>query len=82
METHTFALADSAHVNRKVSECRIALNAVERHSPVIRGEPGDDPLLGAITLEVLGLFLDPLQARTPPNEAPPRLIPSPFPIGR
>jgi predicted aspartyl protease len=66
MEKHTFTLADGTHVERKVSECRIALNGVERHSPVILGEPGDDPLLGAITLEVLGLVLDPFKRELRP----------------
>jgi hypothetical protein len=28
---------------------------------VILGEPGDEPLLGVITLEVLGLVLDPFK---------------------
>jgi clan AA aspartic protease len=66
MEKHTFTLADGTHIDRKVSECRIALNGVERHSPVILGEPGDDPLLGAITLEVLGLVLDPFKRELRP----------------
>ncbi len=33
----------------------------ERHSPVVLGIPGDEPLLGVIALEILGLVLDPLQ---------------------
>jgi predicted aspartyl protease len=46
MEKQTFTLADGTHVDRKISECRIALNGIERHSPVILGEPDDEPLFG------------------------------------
>ncbi|HEY4232027.1 MAG TPA: aspartyl protease family protein [Lacipirellulaceae bacterium] len=60
-ETFQFILADGTKITRDVSECRIALNGTERHSPVILGAPGDEPLLGVITLEILGLVLDPFQ---------------------
>ena len=66
METLTFTLADGTDIEREVSECRIALNGVERHTPVILGEPGDEPLLGVITLEVLGLVLDPFKRELRP----------------
>jgi clan AA aspartic protease len=55
----TFTLADGTEIKRDVSECHIAMNQVDGHTPVILGEPGDDPLLGAVTLEVLGLVLNP-----------------------
>ena len=29
------------------------------HSPVILGEPEDEPLLGVVTLEILGLVFNP-----------------------
>ena len=35
-------------------------------APVIFGEPGDEPLLGATTLESLGLVLDPFKRRLIP----------------
>lgn len=54
-------LADGTSVSRRVSECHIALAGEEGHTPVLLGEPGDDALLGAVTLEVLGLVLDPFQ---------------------
>ena len=66
METLTFTFADGTDIERDVSECRIALNGVERHSPVILGKPGDDALLGVITLEVLGLVLDPFKRKLRP----------------
>jgi clan AA aspartic protease len=66
MEKQTFTLADGTHVDRKISECRISLNGIERHSPVILGEPDDEPLLGVLTLEVLGLVLDPFKRELRP----------------
>ena len=57
--TVTFALADGSKVERAVSECHIALDAGDGHSPVILGEPGDDALLGVVTLENIGLVFNP-----------------------
>ena len=54
-----FTLADGTPVERKVSEGHIALPQGEGHTPVILGEPGDEPLLGVVTLEILGLVLNP-----------------------
>jgi len=54
-----FTLADGTTIERKVSECHIALPQGEGHTPVILGEPGDEPLLGVVTLEILGLVLNP-----------------------
>jgi clan AA aspartic protease len=54
-------LADGTTIARNVSECHIALAGHEGHTPVILGEPGDEPLLGVVTLEILGLMLDPLK---------------------
>jgi hypothetical protein len=31
------------------------------HSPVILGEPGDEALLGSVTLEIMGLVLNPFK---------------------
>lgn len=55
----TFTLADSTMIERKVSECHIALPQGEAYTPMILGEPGDEPLLGMVTLEILGLVLNP-----------------------
>ena len=54
-----FTLADGAIVKRNISECYIVLPQGEGHTPVILGEPGDEALLGAVTLEILGLVLNP-----------------------
>jgi hypothetical protein len=42
-----------------VSECHLSLPLGEGHTPVILGDPGDEALLGVITLEELGLVLNP-----------------------
>ena len=55
----SFALADGSKITRQVSECRFSLVGEEAHSPVVLGEPGDAAVLGAVTLETLGLVLSP-----------------------
>lgn len=64
--TQSFVLADGTEIQRKVSECHIRLPQGEGHTPVILGEPGDEPLLGVVTLEILGLVLDPFRRRLQP----------------
>jgi predicted aspartyl protease len=59
MRRATFVLADGTHIDRELSECRIALPQGEGHSPVILGEADDAAVLGIITLEKLGLVLHP-----------------------
>ena len=55
-----FVLADGTSVGRSISYCYVAWPQGEGYSPVILGEPGDDQaLLGAVTLENLGLVLNP-----------------------
>ena len=56
-----FRLADGTAVSRNVSYCYIALPHAEGYTPIILGEPGDDQaLLGVVTLENLGLMLNPI----------------------
>lgn len=57
----TFTLADGTPIQRQVSECHIFLAGLDGHTPVVLGEPGDEALLGAVTLEILGLVLDPFK---------------------
>jgi clan AA aspartic protease len=65
-KTASFTLADGTSIERKVSECHIALAGEDGHTPVILGEPGDEALLGVITLENLGLVLDPFKRTLQP----------------
>ena len=61
-----FSLADGTTIERHVSECHLSLPQGEGHTPVILGEPGDEALLGAITLEELGLVLNPFTRKLQP----------------
>jgi aspartyl protease family protein len=60
------ALADGTLIERQVSECHISLPQGDGHTPVILGEPGDEALLGIITLENLGLVLNPFSRTLQP----------------
>ena len=62
----TFVLADGTTIERDVSECHITLAQGEGHMPVILGEPGDEALLGVVTLEILGLVLHPFNRTLQP----------------
>ncbi len=64
--TASFTLADGTTITRRISECHIVLAGEEGHTPVILGEPSDEPLLGVVTLEVLGLVLDPFKRTLQP----------------
>ncbi len=65
----SFSLADGTQVARRISECRLSLEQGEDHTPVILGEPGDEGLLGAVTLEILGLVLNPFSRTLHPMRA-------------
>lgn len=60
MDRAEFALADGSVISRDVSECRFEIHGKAATSPVVLGEGGEGPLLGAVTLETLGLMLNPL----------------------
>ncbi len=62
----TFSLADGSSIDRPVSECHIRLQHGDGHTPVILGEPGDDPLLGIVTLQEVGLVLHPFKRTLEP----------------
>ncbi len=64
--TMDFTLVDGTRIPRGISECRLSLPQGEAHTPVILGEPGDEPLLGAVTLEILGLVLNPFNRTLQP----------------
>lgn len=61
-----FILADGTTLTRQISECRISLDDQEGHTPVILGEPGDEALLGTVTLEEFGLVLNPFSRTLQP----------------
>ena len=61
-----FSLADGTAIDRDVSECYLELPQGDGHSPVVLGQPGDQPLLGVVTLEILGLILNPFNRTLQP----------------
>jgi clan AA aspartic protease len=54
-----FELADGRSVRREVGEAAFRIDGRVRVSPVIFGRATDEPLLGVVTLESLGLAVDP-----------------------
>lgn len=56
-----FAPADGTIISRSVSECAFVYRGISRHSLVILSDEGDPELLGAVTLETLGLVLNPFK---------------------
>lgn len=64
----SFTLADGTVITRPVSECQVELGDQQAHTPVVLGDPGDEALLGAVTLEVFGLVLNPLRRTFQPMQ--------------
>jgi predicted aspartyl protease len=60
-----FSLADGT-IRRQVGDAYFELKREDGASPVIFGEEGDKPLLGATTLGSIGLVLDPFKRRLIP----------------
>ncbi len=58
--TVEFSLADGTIISRQVSECRFTIEGQSATSPVVLGASEDAPLLGAVTLETIGLMVNPL----------------------
>ena len=64
--TKTFTLADGSEIKRKIGDAIFKLNGHQGASPVIFGEKGDSTLLGIVSLEALGLLLDPIRRELRP----------------
>ncbi len=60
-EVQTFALADGETARRSIGDVRYEIDRCSAAAPVIFGRRGDASLLGVVTLEALGLRLDPLR---------------------
>ncbi len=61
-----FRLADGTKIERRKGIALFRYGEKEGGADVIFGEPGDSVLLGALTLEALGLALDPLRRELRP----------------
>ena len=59
----TFSLADGRLIKRKVGSAFYEFEGIEAAAPILFGEKGDSLLLGAFTLEALGLTLDPFKRK-------------------
>jgi clan AA aspartic protease len=66
LERVSFRLADERTVEYPVGEVRIRLDGRERMTVVIFGPEGATPLLGATTLELFNLAVDPVGKRLVP----------------
>ena len=65
-KTLDFTLADGTMVTRDAGDAYFEYRGDGGAAPVIFGEDGDEPLLGATTLESLGLVLNPFQRELHP----------------
>src|SRR3989442_453370 len=61
-----FSMADGTILTRQVGDAYFEFQGTGGAAPVIFGEKGDEPLLGATTLESIGLVLDPFKRRLIP----------------
>jgi clan AA aspartic protease len=65
-----FVLADGQVVHRRLATATFEYEGRRGDSMVVVGEPGDDALLGASTLEGFGLVLDPFRRELRPMRLP------------
>jgi len=65
-ETQPFSLANGESVRRAIGDVRYEIDGRSGAAPVIFGRRGDASLLGVVTLEALGLRLDPLRRQLRP----------------
>ena len=64
--THVFTLADGSQITRRKGDLLFTMDRSRGAAPVIFGESGDSTLLGAVTLEALGVILDPIRRELRP----------------
>jgi predicted aspartyl protease len=62
----TFILADGSSLERRMGNALFRFNGNEGASPVIFGQKDDSTLLGVVSLEAVGLILDPLKRELRP----------------
>ncbi len=70
MATRPFLMADGRQVTSSLGEARFLVDGREATTIVIFGHETAPPLLGAVTLESLGLGVDPANKRLIPIVAP------------
>ena len=65
----TFLLADGTRIERDFGRTWVSLHGEHDISPVVFGDEGAMPLLGALTLEVFSLGIDPVNQRLIPVDS-------------
>jgi clan AA aspartic protease len=75
--TREFVLADGQVIRRRLATATFEYKKQRGDSMVIVGEPGDDALLGATTLEGFGFVLDPFRRELRPMKLPLKAIQPP-----
>ena len=68
-ETDVFELADNRLVEYDLGDIRLRLEGREHYVPVIFAPDNATPLVGAVTLEILRLGIDPLSETLVPVNA-------------
>jgi clan AA aspartic protease len=61
-----FTLADGTEITRQIGDVTFRANGRQGAAPVIFGEKGDSTLLGIVSLEALGMMLDPMRRELRP----------------
>lgn len=61
VKTQEFSLADGTVVSRKLGYAMVEIDGEKSPSTVVLGEKDDSPLVGVITLENMGLMVDPFK---------------------
>ena len=69
LSRRTFAMSDGTRITRDFGQTWVNLDGEQVISPVIFGDDAATPLLGAVTLEIFGLGIDPVNTRLVPVEA-------------
>ncbi len=64
--SRSFILANGETIERRIGNADFFFQGQHGASPVIFGKPGDSDLLGTVTLEGLGLILDPIRRELKP----------------
>ena len=65
-EVRRFELADNRIVEYSMGETRLGLENRERTVPVVFAPNDTEPIIGATTLEILGLGIDPIREKLVP----------------
>jgi clan AA aspartic protease len=63
-----FTLADGRRLERDVSSVLLTIDGRKAPVPVAFGEPGEEAVLGATGLEILGLLVDPVAQKLIPRD--------------